>query len=194
MVPDVRARAPSRHGGARVTPQERLVWLESALRGFHLPQSGHDSSPVDDILCHTRGLPSGAQGEVRGAIETLFLQTLATEAPPPDRMEGLCELVVRLKIPQVAWHVPDVVERAETFDRRPFKQRVALLHVITDLECPVWPGFWGALAARDQRYVILAVSALLRTGKRAEAEALVPALPKDERVQLALEVLRTLHP
>jgi hypothetical protein len=177
--------------------EQTTAWLDAVLAGeVTLPSPTRDDTPAGALLRSEPALPPIARRNVAAAVEALFSQLLAprgstTRADPRSTpwVRGLCELVVRLRLEHLGWRVPELVADAASFDALPFDQRVALLHIITDLRCPVRPGFWQQLTARDpDRYAILSVSALFVVHPT-EAVALLPALPDDARVGEALQVL-----
>jgi hypothetical protein len=174
------------------TPEQTRAWLEAVLEGtILLPRATHDATPATVLLRNEPTLPPIARRNLQAAVEALFSKVLTdgSAARSTEWVQSLCELVVRLKLEPLAWRVPEFVDDAVSFEGRSFDHRVALLNVITDLRCPVRPGFWQDLSARDPgRYAILAVSALLISHPE-QALHLLPQLPDDERVGEALEVL-----
>lgn len=178
------------------TPERTRAWLEDVLQGtILLPRATHDATPATVLLRNEPTLPPIARRNLQAAVEALFSQVLVgdSSARSTEWVRSLCELVVRLKLEPLAWRVPEFVDDAVLFERRPFDHRVALMNVITDLRCPVRPGFWQDLSARDPgRYAILAFSALLFSHPT-QALDLLPQLPDDTQVGEAFQVLWSLR-
>lgn len=164
-------------------------WLVGVLHGsVSLPYASRDATIAMTVRDFVRKQDSETQKLFETSVGGLFLQLFDGVGPcTDDYFNSLCDLIVYFALRDVVNRVPAFVEDVEAFESRPFKQRVDMLHLITDLKIQVRDGFYQDLVARDPQYSIFGIGALI-DDQTEEALKMLPLLADDPRLGTTLVV------